>query len=168
MVGKEGRRLVLKSPPHLARLETLARLYPDLKVLHIVRDPRAVVPSMAKMVGLLGPMGLMNHRWPEHAARRGFVRFRRLFEHYQATRHLVPAGNLVEIRYEELVADPIAVLRQVYADLDLGDFGPLEEALLPLVQEGHFRPAKLPELTSAQTAVIEAYCGPMMRRYGYL
>ncbi len=168
MVGKAGQRLVLKSPPHLGRLETLARLYPDLKVLHIVRDPRAVVPSMVKMIGLLGPMGQMSRRWPANASRRGFLRFRRLFEHYEQTRHLVPAGNLVEIRYEDLVADPITVLRQVYADLDLGDFGPLEAALTPLAEGGHFRPAQQPQLTPEQAAVIEAYCGPMMRRYGYL
>lgn len=168
MAEQAGRRLVLKSPPHLGRLETLARLYPDLKVLHIVRDPRAVVPSMAKMIGLLGPMGRMNRHWPANSSRRGFMRFRRMFELFEETRHLVPEGSLVEIRYEDLIADPVTVLRRVYADLDLGDFGPLEAALTPLVEGGHFRPAKPPELTAQQSKVIEAYCGPMMRRYGYL
>ena len=35
---------------------------------------------------------------------------------------MIPAGNLVELSYEELVADPVAQLRHVYETLGLPGF----------------------------------------------
>src|SRR5581483_10629411 len=42
---KTGKRLVLKSPPHTARIAVLRELFPDALFLHIVRDPYVVFPS---------------------------------------------------------------------------------------------------------------------------
>lgn len=36
---KDPRRLVLKSPTHLGRIEILLELFPDAKFIHIARDP---------------------------------------------------------------------------------------------------------------------------------
>ncbi len=168
MLGQEERRLVLKSPPHMGRLETLARLYPKLKVVHIVRDPRAVIPSMIKMMTILGPLMQLNGRLPEQPVTALFRNYALLFERFQAGRAQLPPDALVEIRYEDLVADPIAVLRDLYARLDLGDFAPLEQALCQQVEAGRFRRASLPPLTAAQRQAIEAYGADTLRRYGYL
>ena len=42
---KYKRPLVLKSPPHTARIRLLLDLFPDAKFVHIHRDPYAVFPS---------------------------------------------------------------------------------------------------------------------------
>lgn len=41
----QAKPLVLKSPPHTARLAMLARMFPKARFLHIVRDPYAVFAS---------------------------------------------------------------------------------------------------------------------------
>ena len=163
LLGQGERRLVLKSPTHTGRLNTLARLFPDLKVVHIVRDPRAVVPSMLRMMPILhGLMSLDDYQAPDQVQLMLQV-YRGLFERLEAARPRLPPGALVEIRYEELVADPVGVLREVYRKLELGSFDTVEAASRRQVEAGRFRPPVRPELTPAQ----QAGCAPVMRRYGY-
>ncbi|MGL6096207.1 MAG: sulfotransferase family protein, partial [Fimbriiglobus sp.] len=44
-----GKRLVLKSPPHTARVPVLLEMFPDAKFVHIVRDPYVVYPSTVNL-----------------------------------------------------------------------------------------------------------------------
>jgi hypothetical protein len=46
---KDPRRLVLKSPPHTARIEVLLELFPEARFVHIVRDPVVVFPSTVNL-----------------------------------------------------------------------------------------------------------------------
>jgi hypothetical protein len=41
---------------------------------------------------------------------------------FQADKHLIPPRNLVEIRFEQFEADPMAELRRTYESLDLPGF----------------------------------------------
>ena len=45
-----GRPLVLKSPPHTARIRLLLELFPDARFVHIHRDPYAVFRSTRHMI----------------------------------------------------------------------------------------------------------------------
>jgi len=42
---KTGKRLILKSPPHTARIPVLKQMFPGAVFIHIVRDPYVVFPS---------------------------------------------------------------------------------------------------------------------------
>ena len=46
---RDPRRLVLKSPPHTARVPVLLEMFPDARFVHIVRDPRVVFPSTVRL-----------------------------------------------------------------------------------------------------------------------
>ena len=50
--------------------------------------------------------------------------FTRLYERFEADRHLVAENRLVEIRYEDLVRDPLPQVEAIYDRLELGDFAP--------------------------------------------
>jgi hypothetical protein len=54
---------------------------------------------------------------------------RRMYDAYLEDRELLDADQLVEMRYEDLVADPKSQLRTIYERLDLGDFSRVETAL---------------------------------------
>ena len=41
-------RLVLKSPPHTARLAALSEMFPEAKFIHLVRNPAEVFPSSVR------------------------------------------------------------------------------------------------------------------------
>ena len=120
---KDSRRLVLKSPPHTARIPALLELFPDAKFVHIVRDPRVLFSStvnlwmsMAKRHGFQTPT-----QSPELEAK-VFREFRTIHTRYEATKALIPAGNLIEVRYEDFVKDLVAGTERIYSGLNLGGF----------------------------------------------
>jgi hypothetical protein len=115
-------RIVLKSPPHTFRVKVLLEMFPKARFIHIVRNPFVIFPStinlwkrMYRNDGLQMPTydGLEDHV---------FATFARMHEVFQRDRGLAPPGQLCEVRYEDLVAQPMAEMERVYRELDLGDF----------------------------------------------
>jgi hypothetical protein len=96
-----------KTPQHVLHLELLTRSFPSARVVHLVRDGRNVVPSLLEVPH--GPT-----RYTE-----GVDYWRaRVLAGRQAGEALGPS-RYVEIRYEDLVEDPEARLRDLCAFLDL-------------------------------------------------
>ena len=52
--------------------------------------------------------------------------YKRLMKSFFEQKSLIPKDNLIEIRYEDLVKDPIKNVREIYSKLRIPDF---EEAL---------------------------------------
>ena len=54
-----------------------------------------------------------------------------LWEEYDRARALVPRGNLVEVSYEALAADPVGTVGSIYSALGIAGF---EERVKPALQ----------------------------------
>ncbi|NIP86637.1 MAG: sulfotransferase, partial [Planctomycetales bacterium] len=126
---RDPRRLVLKSPPHLGRIETLLELFPDAQFVHIHRDPYEVFASSLRLWRALCQTQSLQvppeEGWEEFV----LVVFERLYAAFERQRAAIPAGHLCEVRYEDLVADPLGALAQIYHQLGLGGLDPLRPAV---------------------------------------
>jgi hypothetical protein len=165
--GHGGRRLVLKSPPHTCRIPTLLRLFPDARFVHIVRDPYVVYPSTLHLWRVLfAAHGLQRPSWeelPEHV----LGSFVLLYERLEEGKRLLGPGRFHELRYEDLVQDPVGRLEELYRGLDLGDFEPARPAALAyLAGLGTYEPNRY-LLTGEERRTITSRWGPVIRRYGY-
>jgi hypothetical protein len=166
---KRNRRIVLKSPTHTARVKTILEVFPDAKFIHIVRDPLTLFPSTVRLWRTLSLVqGFQIPRedaeWVEGQVLDQFVR---MYEAFEQDRELVPPGHLIDVRYEELVGDQVGQMRSIYEQLDLGNFGELEQALLQRTQKTrHYRPNKyvLPREVADR---VRGRWGPYFQRYGY-
>ena len=130
-------RMVLKSPTHTGRVGVLADHFTGAKFVHITRDPRELFPSTVRLWESLGEVqGLQK---PPKTPDREYVVhcLQRMYASFHAARPTVPEGSLLDIRYEDLVEDPVETLRTVYQELDLGEFEPLETPLRQWVNEHH-------------------------------
>lgn len=115
------RRLLLKSPSHTARVRDLTSVLGEgrVKFIYIRREPEAVIRSNVAMYRRLQVFNLQDP--PPSADVEGFIRqeYERTNELCeQHTAHLSPE-DLISIRYEDLVADPLGQLRAAYAQLGL-------------------------------------------------
>ena len=54
--------------------------------------------------------------------------YQRMYEKYLEDRALIPSGNLVEVRYEDFVRDPLPQVQRIYTALGLPAFAEAEEA----------------------------------------
>jgi len=117
-----GRRLVLKTPTHTARVRVLTQMFPDARFVHIVRNPYRVYQSMRNMYRKILPRQVFQEfDWKEIDAWM-VEAYCSLMQRYLDDRKVVPQDRLVEIRYEELDERPLEVLEGIYASLGLGEF----------------------------------------------
>jgi hypothetical protein len=165
---RDSRRFILKSPPHLGRVATLLELFPDAKFVHIVRDPFAIYASSLRLWRSLFATQAMQVAndcdWLEDFI---FDTFDRLYDAYRSQRELLQSDQIVEVRYEDLVADPIEQLRAVYEKLGLSEFDALLPALKDYVQAHSDYQPNRHQLDEATRAKIAARWGWYLSKYGY-
>ncbi|HYD69083.1 sulfotransferase [Azospirillum sp.] len=115
-----GRRLLVKNPAHTAKVAHLRTLWPDAAFIHIHRDPYAVFDSTRRMLRtLLREFALQPHD-PETADALALDLYPRMMARLDVDMAALPSGRLVEIRYEDFLADPLPQLERVYDVLGLG------------------------------------------------
>lgn len=163
-----GKPLILKAPTHAARIRTLLRLFPDARFIHLARNPLEVIPSTVRLWrALYSTEGLHNPPRLGWLDAHVLDTFLRLTDRYDADRGLIPASNLVEIRYEELAADPKRVLRQVYDALNLGEFAAVEPDVDRYLSDRREHKRAEYDLPRSAIGVIAARLSGYIQRFGY-
>ncbi|MGC1952962.1 MAG: sulfotransferase, partial [Gammaproteobacteria bacterium] len=121
--GPKGRWL-LKAPGHLFGLDALFAVYPDASVIVTCRDPAAVVGSVASHCASLRQA--FSEQLNLHAIGRSWTDLWALGWRRQASfRRRRPEldGRLLDVAYDELIADPMAQVAYIYRhfEIELGD-----------------------------------------------
>ncbi len=166
---RTGKQLVLKSPPHTARIPTLLELFPDAKFVHIVRDPRVVFPSTVNLwMSMARNHGLQQPRW-SGLEEKVLTEFRVIYDRLEEARSLLNAvpGRFHELHYEELVKNPLAEMKKVYDGLQLGGYDTARPRIEEYQRQNVGYETNKYELTAPQQAAVSARWGEVIRRYGY-
>lgn len=129
----------------------LAELFPSMKLIHIVRDPRDILASTRHMPwaspnveDLVKGMTMLTERWRHQ-------------------KDQLPAGCLLELRLEDLVADPVNVIPGLLDVLGLEPDPALAAFDLSRHHTGRYRE----ELTEREISLIEEAGKDWMEAYGY-
>lgn len=164
---RTAKRIVLKSPPHTCRLRVLQEMFPDARFVHIVRDPFVVFPSTLNLWRrLYGFQGLQVPTF-EGLEEHVLADYQCLFDTLQESRPLVSSSRFYELRYEDLVKDPVEQLRKAYQHLDLGDFERVVPAMERYLKGKAGYKTNRYELTAEQREKVTQRWGHVIRRYGY-
>ena len=94
-----------KSPRYVLALPLLAELFPESRFLHVIRDGRDVSLSFSQQFDLPVPLAMRRWRRRVGIGRSDGIR--------------LGPDRYLEIRYEDLVADPEQSVRQVCAFIDV-------------------------------------------------
>jgi hypothetical protein len=112
-----GDRWVLKSPQHLAQFGPLMAAFPDATVVVTHRDPVAVTASMATMVAYAARTNLVRPD-PEAIGAYWRDRVEGLLRACVEDRELLPAARSLDVRFDEFMADDVAMVERIYALAD--------------------------------------------------
>jgi omega-hydroxy-beta-dihydromenaquinone-9 sulfotransferase len=118
----KGKRIVLKSPPHLGRVAVLVKMFPDAKFIHIVRNPYVVYLSAKKLWRTGFSHSHLQHIDPRQVKELILSWYTELYALFEGQRRLIPPGNLCELRFEDLESSPRACLERLYGELALPGF----------------------------------------------
>jgi omega-hydroxy-beta-dihydromenaquinone-9 sulfotransferase len=118
----KGKRIVLKSPPHLGRVAVLVKMFPGAKFIHIVRNPYAVYLSARKLWRAGFSHSHLQRIDPRQVDELILSWYTELYALFEAQRRLIPPGNLHELRFEDLESSPRQCLERLYGELGLPGF----------------------------------------------
>jgi hypothetical protein len=124
----QGRPLVLKNPTYTARIKQLLELFPQARFVHICRNPYEVFSSTMRMYDRMFPAFFLQK--PREGEAKDYVidAYHSMYINYFRQRDLIPAGQLVEVHYEDLMREPLRVIRTIYDGLGLEGFAGAESA----------------------------------------
>lgn len=165
-------RFADKTPKFVFAIAELADALPDAVFVHLVRDGRDIALSRADAGWRLRNIGTEALRWVTHVERGR-----------RAGERLAP-GRYVELRYEDLVADPEAAARRLcevvgvpFADAMLRYHERAEEVVTGVEHPGLHTNIRRPpvaglrdwrvSMPAAEVRVYDAVAGPTLARFGY-
>ncbi len=134
-----GKRWVLKNPSHLFALDALLTVYPDALVIQTHRDPGTAIASVCSLAAQASA------GWSEVFAgdvigqdqlelwASGLERFSA--ERARAERARPGQARFFDVRYEDLVADPVGTAEAVYAHFGLPFTGAAAMSMRALTTE---------------------------------
>jgi len=180
-----GATIILeKTPDHVGYAPLILRLLPEASFVHIIRDPRSVVSSLAMAASSWG------RRWASTNVIHNAFRWRSDVTHGRQIGALTQ--RYYEIRYEDLLSDGAKTLENLFAWFELPqDLAFCQSALdacaINMMQEGGKRirgyeslkrtPAGFvrkgrsdawkEELSSTAVATVEYVTGDLMQQCGY-
>ncbi|MEY2469754.1 MAG: hypothetical protein QOF21_2452, partial [Actinomycetota bacterium] len=157
--GGAVERILERTPLHTANLDLIAELYPEARVVHIIRDGRDVARSLAAV------------RWGPGSAVDGAEEWVR-----SVTQGRRPMKHYHELRYEELLANPREEIVRLFDALELPVDSEtvdaaLREAAVP-VNHDPSMPAVVAQkwrsgLSARDLAAVEHVCGELLTELGY-
>jgi hypothetical protein len=126
--GKD-KTLLAKNVLIQGRLRSIRETFPDMRIIHIVRHPYETIPSFISMYGAYWDMHSPGLKESSPASL-GLARL--LCRYYRCSlrvREELPADRFIEIRYEELIADPESTVERIYQRLNLPMSGQYRDVL---------------------------------------
>jgi len=150
-----NKTLVLKSPPHTARVRTILERFPNAKFIHISRDPYTLFPSTVNLFQKLSKThGLQIPKGGPVLEERVLRKFEKMYDAFFDDLPRIPQGALCDVSYDELIASPVETLEKIYRELDLGDFEVKREAVAKFAEtQKRYKKNKF-ELTSEMKETI--------------
>jgi hypothetical protein len=112
-----GERWVLKSPQHVEQIPVLLDVFPDATFVFTHRDPVSVIASTATMITYSARMSQakvdapkIGHYWAD--------RVESMLRAGMRDHHLLPDDRSIDVKFDEFMADDLAMVERIYAVAD--------------------------------------------------
>jgi hypothetical protein len=158
-----------KRPMYARYLDAIYALFPDAQFINVVRDPRGSAASIRKVGWYDGQVGPGVELWERSVAS------------VDPWRSRLAPDQLIDVRYEDLVADPKAELTRITTflgiDADVDTMLTFYEEVDETSEKFHSKLAEpvstasvdawQQSLDDTEVALVESIVGPLMDRFGY-
>jgi hypothetical protein len=164
----EGKSLLLKSPPNTGRISTLLEIFPNARFIHIIRNPYHVYSSMWNLV--VENVDRFYALHPTSVREKQeiiFSHYRLLMDRLESDKALLDPSKFIEIRYENLLENPLDILQSIYEHLNLGEFSEIEPHIKEVLKKEAIYSPQSHDISSDIQIKIEEEWGYYIRYWGY-
>jgi omega-hydroxy-beta-dihydromenaquinone-9 sulfotransferase len=163
-----NRPLVLKSPPHTARIRRLLEWFPDAKFVHIHRDPYRVIQSSLHTFRILCGWHALQCASLEDLEAWTIQQYVEMYRAFFEQKGSIPDGHFHEVSFEALEKDPVSEIGQLYGGLNLPDFRQFEPSLRRYLNSvAAHKKNRFAEMPQSLKLEIRKECGECFERWGY-
>lgn len=164
---RHSKRIVSKNPFNSFRIKILYNMFPKARFIHIVRNPYDVIPSTIHMWTILGEQNSLNTQWTRPGFSEVVDFLKKLAETIETDQKYLPAGKLIEIRFEDLEKSPVDMLKEVYSKLDLPFTSDFEENIKMFLQQNASFKKNIFTLTEDEKATISQKLENQIKKFNY-
>lgn len=120
---QKGKQLVLKNQDNTGKIKILLDLFPDAKFIFLYRNPYTLYHSMMKFMRVTIPRFCIQ-RPPsiEYVEEKMMDLYTQITQKYLRERDAIPTGNLIQVRYEQFISQPLSEIQNIYGTLHLPGF----------------------------------------------
>lgn len=123
------KKLLLKNPHSMGRIEVLLEMYPNAKFIHIHRDPYDVFNSNIHLYHKAIRTQFLQEFSDEEIEERVLYCYETSMGKFLEDWNKIPEGNRTEISYKNLSDHPLETMEKIYTTIQLGDFTSLRPKL---------------------------------------
>lgn len=126
---RDNKPIVLKSPSHTYRIPLMLELFPQARFVYIYRNPYDVYSSSLHLRRTMFKENALAEPNFHGLEEDMFLTYEHCIARYEATKGMIPPGQLCEVRFEDLEADPLGEMQRVYRTLHLSGWEQTAEAI---------------------------------------
>jgi Sulfotransferase family len=159
----------------------IREIFPDARFIHVTRDGRAFAASALQTPWWVGHMGPETWQWgplpPAYAAEwkasgRSFpvlaaIAWKILMDAFADARALTPGDQWLDVRFEDVLADPRRRFKEMLAFMGLNEHPALESALARTTLSPGRQQAYRRQLDPASLALVERSLAGHLPAWGY-
>jgi len=163
------RPLLLKSPPHTARIRRLLELFPEAKFVHIHRHPFRTIRSSIRTFRIIQDWHGLQRPFCDDLEDWAIRQYVAMYEAFFDQKRLIPEGHFHEISFEALEKDPEAEMQELYAALNLPDFRPaVPDRRRYLQSVADYQKTRLADLPAELKQRVARDCRRCFEEWGYI
>jgi hypothetical protein len=158
----------LKNQDNTGKIRILIEMFPNAKFIYLYRNPYDLYFSMMKFIRIAIPRFCIQKppkiKEVEHSM---IDLYARMIQKYLAERENIPQGNLIEVRYEDLITRPIPEIKNIYETLHLEGFQDAEPAFRTYANSQKSIKTDHYTMNEEQKQKIESKWGFAIKEFGY-
>jgi Sulfotransferase domain. len=164
---RHGKPLIMKSPSHTYRIKQLLELFPKAKFVYICRNPFDVFNSALHLRNTMIGENTLGDPYHPDAEQSVIETYMEAWHAYQRDKSLIPEGNLAEVKYEDLAADPLTEITRIYGELNLDGLDEVQEKLKATLHEHKEYKKNRFEPDRYWQQQVYTHCREVYERYEY-
>jgi len=118
----DGKQIMLKSLVNTGKIKYLLAAFPDAKFIHLYRNPYEVYMSTWKLYNSILPIFSFQDIDKGDLDKSIINIYKQLYSKFLEQKHLIPKQNLIELKFEDFIKEPMKTVEIIYSKLDIPGF----------------------------------------------
>ena len=163
----KGKRLVLKNPANTSRVKHLLEMFPNAKFIHTIRDPYYTYMSTLRFFRKVLPLFALQ-KWDDEKIKKGFIKnYNNMYSIFEKDRNLIPKRSIIDVKYKNLISNPLEIVEEVYDELNLGDYSKVRDVMKNFVEtQANYKP-NVHEISDEIINEVNNHWFEKMKKYCY-